>query len=137
MLGGRGKLSLLAIVVLAGLGSAVALQWSSTDPGLLSVRVRDVTDRPLAGALVVLSRAGGAEVARVTANYKGEVQFSSILAAEYEVRCELAGLEPDYTALVKVRPHLPSRVTLTMTVWDSPGDSFAGEPTKTPTGVAR
>jgi hypothetical protein len=133
-LGGMGKLSLFAAVVLAGIGSAFAIQWSSTDAGTLSVRVRDAEDHLLPGAMVILSRFGGPEVARGATGSKGDILFPNLPPGSYEVRCELRGLEADYSAVVKVKPRWPCRVTLTMTTVVNGDDIMVGEPVRvTPT----
>jgi hypothetical protein len=126
-LGGMGKVSLVAVVILVGLGSAVASQWMSTDPGNLTVWVLDAEGRGLPGAVVILRRAAGPDVARTVAGPKGDVLFPSVLIGDYEVRCELTGFDPDYTALVKIKPHRPSRVTLTMALLVGGGSPVLGE----------
>jgi hypothetical protein len=132
-LGGSCRLGPVVLLALVSLGVAIALPWSSRDPASVIVRVRDQLDAPLPGATVVLVHAAGGEVARAVTSSTGEVQLYGLPVEQLEVHSELAGLQPDYAALVRLKAGRVARVTITMSVDVRPGGPVVGDPVVTPT----
>lgn len=104
------------MAALAGLGLALGRPCLAAESGTLTALVRDPAVGTLPGATVIVSLPTGQEVARQTTNGTGEARFVELPVGAYEVKCELPGLELDYVALVRVKPRLSNRVTLTMSI---------------------
>jgi len=101
---------------IAAVGLAIASQSLAIETGSLKAHVRDAAGGALPGATVIVSQLPGPEIARQATNATGEALFERIPVGSYEVRCELSGLQPDFVALVRVKPQWSNPVTLTMTV---------------------